>query len=291
MSEAGYWENVRAVRTMSYGIDGLGVLRPVAIEQTGAWSVAIQDQHTQMLFLPFHVETGNSTTLTAPASSGDWQIEVEPGHGISVGDPIVMGRVGSGYYGYAIVVATNTITLGSAIDASYPIGQEVLLFYDQLAVDGSGRPDGRVTSYVTAVPGNDFDVTGMHMEIICQTEPDDSMFGDIAGGLDAGVSLRKVSGDTGELENFGVGSTNGTMSMFTGGEVQYTDKAGGGFFAVRVTASWTRVWGVTVRLVGYRTEGAGITPYNRDELQMVIQDDLSDLVSMRIMAVGHYVIP
>lgn len=282
-----YWENVRAVRNMQYGVDALGVLRPYAVEQTGAYPVAIQDQHSRTLFSPLsYQETGANFDLASPATAGDWTITAETGHGITPYTYIATGKADNWFGCNVVGVVGDVLTLDRVVNIDWPASQTFVVINAEMAIDAS------VTRQVyTTYPPYDmeYDITGMHIAIVCQTEPDDSAFGDIADGIAKGMSLRWLNGETGEYVNMGVARTNGQMALFTGGDVQYADKAGGGFYSVRVKAAWREVWGVTVRLRG-RSDGL-YTPQGRDEFQMIVQDDLSDLLSMLILAVGHVVIP
>jgi len=264
-----------------------GVNYPIKVDPeaggTGSLAVNIQDQYTRLIFLPLHLHTGNIITLTAPASVGDWTIDVAAGHGLTGGEPVATGKANNWYYGYVVSVAGNTLTLDRVINFAMAAGTTFEEFTEDMAINGSVT---RQEFHGYSVPDLDFDITGMHISIVCPGQPDDSLFGDIAA-LTRGISLRQYKGDTGEYENMGTARTNGMMALFTGGDVVYTDKAGGGAWGVRVRASWTNTWGVTVRLRG-STSGS-YTPNGRDEIHMIIQDNLTALDSMHILLVGHVV--
>lgn len=267
-----------------YGITKRGKRVAANISDEGALDFFIQDQHTKALFIPMHTHTGNVFTLTSAANPGHWTINVSAGHGLVGGEPIACGCVDNWFYGYVVGVAGNVITLDRVINVRYPAGHPFEELTEDMAVDGSGA---RVVYHAYSVPDLDFDITAMHISIICATEPDDSMFGDLAA-LTRGISLRRRDGLTGEYFNMGTARTNGHMSLFVGnGNLVYTDKAGGGAFAVRVSANFRGSWGVTARLRG--STAGPYAPNGRDEMHMVIQDDIDGLDSMHILLIGHVV--
>jgi len=244
----------------------------------------VQNQFTDMLFLPFHRHTGNTFTLTVAAAPGDWTITVSAGHSLTVGDPITTLTDDEYWYGYVVGIATNVITLDRIITFAMDVGTEWEELAEEMAIDADPT---RVAFHTYSVPNHDFDITGMNIGMICATTPDDSLFGDLPA-LTKGISLRKFDGLTGKYTNLGTARTNGHMALFVGGgQVIYTDKAGGGEYGVRVNANWVTGWGVSIRLRG---STAGTWTLNgRDELVMVIQDDIDGLTSMGIIAIGHIV--
>lgn len=267
-----------------YGDSGSGLLYPIKVDAengVAALAVNVQDQTTKAVFIPFHYHTGNTFTLTAPAQAGDWTIDVSPGHGLVVGDPVATGNNNNWYYGNVVGVALNTITLDQVINIDYPAGQQFEELVENLAVNGAVN---RVESHIYSVPGIDIDLTGIHILINSGGQPDDSLFGDLAA-LTRGISLRKLNGLTGEYFNMGTARNNGAMALFTGGLVTYTDKGGAGTYTTLVDARFREQWGVALRLRG--STAGGYTPNGRDEIHMVIQDDLTGLNFMYILGIGH----
>jgi len=250
-----------------------------------ALDIYIQDQHTDFIFIPFHIHLQDGITLTADTIPNDRVIHVSAGHGFIAGSEIAMGEGANHFYGGVQSVSTNALTL----DQPFPFvmtvaGTGIARTSSNMAVDGDPDP---IEFHVYAPPDAEFDITGIHLQMVCDTEPDDSKFGDLAA-LTYGEVLRVYKGDLGCYVNYGVARTNGDFALFTGGErVSYTDKAGGGKFAVRVTANFPDAWGNTVRLRGANLVRTGLG--QRDEMHMIIQDDIDGLDSYRILAIGHVV--
>jgi len=270
-----------------YGLTGWGgSILPIKIDPeigVGALAINQQDQHTNLVFGPFLYLAGNVMTLASAASPGDYTVVVSAGHGLTGGEWIAIGTATEGYIGYVVSVAVNTLTMDRVINTDYAIGTQVEEINVDLAVNGSVTP---IVSYTASLPAYDLDVTEMHIFINCSSQPDESLFGDLAA-LTNGVELYQLNGETGEINNLGTARRNGDMTLFTGVQTVYTDKGGAGSYTVLVRAEFRYAWGVTIRLRG--TTSGVLTPGGRDELRMVIHDDLTGLDSMYILGIGHRV--
>lgn len=122
----------------------------------------------------------------------------------------------------------------------------------------------------------EFDINTIMFSLECTTEPDDSKFANQAA-LANGVVLRKKTVD-GFVNIWNV-KTNGEFANLA--SVEYTDKAGGGNFGVRVSMSYNdeSSHGTTFR----------VSP--GEALQLLIQDDLTaaTLLKFRAIAQGRVV--
>lgn len=230
----------------------------------GAIDVYIQDQHTQVLLSPFLVPTGITATLSVTAGPGDWSITVTPTDGIIATDTIAFGKAGAWWDGKVYTKTGGILSLDQSINVTYELGTQIKVFTGNLAMDGSVV---RIVSKVYPVPGGiDFDIVEMHLNMVCTGEPDDSKFCDL-DALTRGIALRYYNGETGTYENLG--------------------NAKGGAHAVRAACQFREDAGVTVRLRG-ATTGA-YTPFGRDELHFIIQDDLTSIISINVVLIGHVV--
>lgn len=263
-----------------YGVGEDG-LTPVPLKVTvlngyGALDVFIQDQHTKMLFVPFLVPIA-TVTMTENTVAGQYTVSLQAGHSFTPTEWFSLRGNGFFYDGMILVTSTNIITLDQPIDRVY-IATNTLATRSSgdLNIDASG---GDVIAYVEPPSNISWDVTGIRLVIECETEPDDSKFGNLTV-ITNGITLRKRS-PTGNYANFGTAHSNGDMALFTG-QVDYTDKSGGGNHGVRIVADFKAWWGVTIRLRG------GQTP-NTERLEMIIRDDLSTLIRFHILAIGHVV--
>jgi len=254
----------------------------------GALDVYIQDQTSSAFAIPFHAHTGVTATLAEIGIVGEYTVSVEPTatHGIVASDTVYISNYDTfsttWSVAHVVTVADGILSLDRAVRLPWPIGTTVEVISTELAIDGSGTRQVLITH---PPPGSDFDVTGFNISMICGTEPDDSKFCDQAA-LSRGVYMRKQDGLTGYLGNLGNIKTNGDLALLIG-TVTYHDKSGGGAYGVRGVADLVGNYGVTIRLRG-STAGTG-TDNGRDELQFIIQDDLTSVDSFKVTAIGHIV--
>ncbi len=262
-----------------YGVDDTMTPYPVKLTKVngyGAVDVFLQDQHTKMLFIPFLVPIA-TVTITENTVAGTYTVALQAGHGFTPTDWLSLEQNGFFYSGLILITSTTVVTVNQPLDRSYVATATTgMRSNGNLNIDASS---GDVIAYVQAPSGVDFDITGIRIVIESQTEPDDSKFGDLAA-LTNGITLRKRS-RTANYANFGTAHTNGDMALFTG-QVDYTDKAGGGNHGTRIIADFRAWWGVTIRLHG------GQTPYT-ERLEMILRDDMDGLLKFCILAIGHIV--
>jgi len=245
------------------------------VETNGALAVNIQDQHSRTFDLFFSQLLAAPTTLAAPAVLNAYSFEASPGHGILVGEQLVMRNivVGRAYVCDVLSVVTNTIGLDRPINENYPVAETVIArTTKELNVDGSST---RQTFIVTTSLNVELDITRIMFQMITTDFPELDMFGDIAGGITRGLVFRVVNGlyvnyfnvkDNAELANI----------MY---DVTFYEAAKHGVngLAGRLTYGGQSKHGVTIR----------IGPNER--LEVIVQDDLLSILNFRILAAGHAV--
>lgn len=245
----------------------------------GNAQIVIQDQYTQFFDFRLAANPGNSTVVTATVINSKTVI-VADASTASVGDyavifPSPFGYSTEIYVGKILNIATNTLTVDSPINRVFDIG-DVVLFRDAAI----HLADGSVTPVIYDLPlpagSISLDVTRIVFIIECATEPNDSFFGDVAA-LTNGCVIRHNSTVYGyrNIWNF---KTNGDLAGIAY-DVLYTDKAGGGTYGVRalLTLNAQRFHGVTIRMVP------------GDKLELIVQDDLTDLNKFQVIVQGHVV--
>ncbi|UCF50240.1 MAG: hypothetical protein JSU91_01810 [Thermoplasmatales archaeon] len=170
-------------------------------------------------------------------------------------------------------INVNEITIDTPLDYAFTTSATIKNRSPELNVNGSSTP---VIGSLKPIIGVKWDITRIFLNIVCSSEPDDSKFGDLAS-LTKGIVLRKKDGDHRTIFNVKNNGEFAQRCVVT----EYTSKSGGGAFGVRAIRAFSGQDnnGVSVRLNG----NAG------DELQIIIQDDLSTLNSFRIVAQGHIV--
>jgi hypothetical protein len=168
-------------------------------------------------------------------------------------------------------VATDLITLDRPIDfafaAATTLGRIVI---SNMAVDGSST-EQIFTVRAGAVP---FDITRIIVQMVHAAAGDDGKFGGITA-ISRGLVMRVVDGVQKTIFNW---KTNGDIRNFCF-DLSYSDKAPGGEngTGARITFGGQAKHGVVIRLSG------------DDALQFIVQDNLTALTSLKIVAQGHEV--
>lgn len=255
-----------------------GKLKHIEIESNGAIPVNVQDQHTQALDLPFIKATGIPTTLSVQTALGDRTVTVADTTGFVAGNVVAMFQpFGPFYYGKQIgAPAGNVISLDTPIDSVFTVGIGVLSATDNMAVNGA------VTTQVFQIGSEqrstieEMDVTRFMGYIQDGTAMDDGLFGGI-GALTYGIVLRVRTATN--LTNIWNAKSNGELGLLCY-DTAYTTKPPAGTshgFRFRNTYASQGKHGVTIRLLP------------GEVLEVLIQDDLTDLELFQMMAQGHVV--
>jgi len=257
----------------------------VAPQEGADFDVAIQDQTTVPFDYFFTQIKGAPTTVaTTIGAIGPttliYDVEVTSAAGCSLGDYVGIFNADDpannrAYFGTILAINSNTLTLDTPLDFSFQAGDTVGCFTRELDVDGSVTP--QIFS-IEVGPNADqsIDITRLMISMYTATAVDLGSFGDLTS-LTNGCVLRRVDGTIHNLYNV---KNNGELANITFDYTPYTaagQAQDGAKF--RNTYNGTDKHGVTIRL------DPG------DELQWVIQDDLTGLTQFRIIAQGHYVDP
>jgi hypothetical protein len=239
-----------------------------------ALDVMLSDPTTPPLIVYLN-EVDCVTSIVSNFNIDEYDIEVADATGFDVGDYIGVFNTNAARFYAANVLAIDgtTITLDTPSDFDFLVGDRVQCGSKEMNVDGSGT--NRIFS-IRADPSIDItiDVTRVIIHIIGTSTMDDAKFGDIDALL-RGVVLRRIDGITQNIFN---AKTNGEFGEIAF-DKEYDTKAPAGFtgFSCRLTFAGQNKMGVAIRL------GPD------DDLQLIVQDDLSDLISFRVVAEGHLV--
>lgn len=283
MSEA--WNRRGGAKVLIHGVNDAGTIYPFKGSRMGdsdylAHDVFIQDQHTPAMLAFFHQEIQTDLSFAVDPSPGDWTITLNAGHGFTApGEKIEILEGAGVQYCEVVNVAGNVLTLDEMVLGDFSLAANIHRVTDSLKVNGAVT---RQTFFTYPPPGVDYDVTGIRLNMTTTAAPDDSVFGDITALL-RGVNFHVL---VAEGVPFSLGSvhTNGDLALLTG-SVEYFTKAGGGAHSVRAVGRIKNDWGVTLRLRG--TVSGGV--YTRDEMRLVVQDDLTSLISISALIYGHIV--
>jgi len=244
------------------------------LESNGAVPVNIQDQHTRALDVFFSQVVGTPTTLTTDTIEDSYTISVTTGHGILVGDQLVIYDVAADrlFVGGVLASSTNVITLDTPINFTYHSSHSVVVrSTKELNVDGSTT---RQVFQVAPPIQSDIDITRIMFQMTTTDFPEMNKFGDLTA-LTRGLVLRVVNGI--KVNYFNVKSNGELVNLMYDVNFYEAAKHGVNGLGGRMTYAGAGKHGVTIRL----KQG--------DALQVIIQDDLSSLVSFKMIAAGHIV--
>lgn len=259
-------------------IDQLGKNVEVVLDPRGSIPVAVQDQFTRSITIPFCKTTSEGTTVATIAVAGQRVIAVANATGIIVGMQVLI--LGTNYYLFAAVtgVAGNNLTIDQPIDKALAVGFQVIPIITDMGVNGA------VTPQVFSLRGSagtfdlpfEMDITRIQGLVITATAPIISDFGDIAGGIPNGIVMRETI--KGITNNLGVVKNNGELAL-----VSQVNS-----FASKVSAT---DFGFTFDIVFNGPENRGVTKRlgPDDSIDVIVQDDLLSILSINMVGIGHIV--
>lgn len=230
--------------------------------------------------MSFH--TGSMTTLSQAISIGAIQLPIAVTASVYLGgDPtgasltIREGSVEETNIFRVTDITETTIIIDRPIANNYSSGVSIEIVNENM-VTLTGTLTNPISYTVQPPTGVVLDVNRIILEIRHDSAGDNSKFGDIDDGLSNGVVLRVNK--TNNKKVLGVWANNGEIAqdMY---DLTYNDKAGAGLFGTdgRWTFNGVEKDNFIVRLIGD----------NDDKLEVLIQDDLSDLSNFSIKVKGN----
>jgi len=241
---------------------------------SGSTNSSIIDDDTEPIDTYF-AESLSQFTLAADtvasgllAASLVYDFTATAGHGIVATDQIVLIGTDRSFIAYVTNVAGDVITVDTPIDFVFISGSTGLIVNTNMAVDGSVTPRiFKVQAGVTPVFFRRFIMT-----ITDGSSMDDSKFGGIPA-LTNGLVIRIVNGFQKSIINV---KTNSDLRQWAY-DLQYADKAPAG------------VYGVSSRLTyaGKEKHGVVLSVSGTSEIQWVVQDDLTGLLTLYQSAMGN----
>lgn len=246
-------------------------------ERKGGVPVNIQDQTTPPVDAYFAQQIGTfllaSDTVESTMTVLNYTFVATPAHTLAPGDEILLLDVAANREFYAIVqnVVVTVITVDRPIDHVFPAPGLNEIVTTNMAVNGS-----LVTPQIFAIQVGsiEVDVTRILITIEDDVAMDSSKFGSLAA-LTNGFVFRIVNSFNKTVFCF---KTNGEIQQMCY-DVQYIDRAAPGLygFGARITFAGQDKHGVTLRIS------------NSDQLQWVVQDNLTTLSKIAVSLQGHLV--
>lgn len=247
--------------------------------------VSIQDPYSDSFDRFFGIVQKEDITLTADIDKGDFVINVSAGHGFIAGSLVHVTDSSDNncFISKATAVATNAITLDTPANRDFAVaGTVVRRLQTNLNANGSQASPviAKFTTFSQHV--SDVDVCRLMLQMETATTPQWTDFGDITNGLTNGCVFRVVynAGLASErIVNLFNIKRNSGIALHA---YDYTIYAVGGVGIDGIASRMT--WG------GIDKRGVVIRLTNADELQMVIQDNLSTISTFNLIAQGHTVV-
>lgn len=243
------------------------------LESNGAMPINIQDQHSTAIDFFFR-QVLNTITLSSTVTIDTYTCTLVAGHSVTVGDTLVFKEGTHFFQCQVLVVATNTITVDRPFDFAFTAAATGQRCNVNMAVDGSVTP---VIFFIT--PANlslDIDINAIIFHMEDNTAMDSSTFGGITA-LTRGVVVRSINGI--HKCHFNVKS-NGEFGHHCS-LVEFDQKAPAGAYGIRAVKTFN----------GQNNDGVSIrlNSATSDQLQIIIQDNLTGLTEFHAVAHGHVV--
>jgi hypothetical protein len=241
----------------------------------GSIPVNLRDQTTRMVDVPFARPLGASTTLAVAASVNDRTITVADATGFAAGQTVFVYSVDR----FDLVEEVgapvgNVITLDTPLSYAFGIGTNVINLTAEMAVNGSVTPQTFVAGPVLV--DTVAEITGLSGVLVDNLDMDDSKFGGISA-LTNGCVLRLNSTEIINYANF---KTNGDISAYVRSSIPYNQKAGGGSYSAPFVTSFA----------GQSNRGVVVTLAAGQTIDLIVQDDLTALLSFKMYITGRYAV-
>jgi len=241
--------------------------------------VNIQDQTTDVIIQKFN-QVHNSTTLNGAVAIDDTSIIVTDATGIIAGSHIILFDPSSERFTSftALTPSGTTIPLDGLIDFDYPDGTFVDVAITDMAVNGATTPQTFGLRGVGAPPGVDisFDMTRIVITMLTTDAPAYDLFGDLTA-LAKGLLFRVRNGHYHNIFNVKTnGEWAGLMYDMTAADKVNPNLGQNGWIG-RMTFGGQNKMGVVIRL-----------PVGED-VEFIVQDNLTAITKLEIVAEGHIV--
>lgn len=243
------------------------------IESNNAVPVNIQDQHSVVVDFFFRKVLA-TVTLASPAINDLRTVTLTTGHGTNVGEMFVIKEGDYFYQALVLNVTADVITFDRPLDHAFTVAAVVQRCDINMAVDGS------VTSQIFYISPSgttlDLDINSIFFHIEDNVVMDSATFGGITK-LARGVVVRRVNGENKVLFNVKSNGEFARHCLFS----EYDSKAPAGVYGFRAVKQFNSQTGNGVSLrLNYATD---------DQLQIIIQDNLTGIAEFHATAQGHVV--
>jgi hypothetical protein len=242
----------------------------------GALDVHVKEIHTNAVNQEFHQETAIASTFATSVPRFSTSFDVVSAVGFLIGDVIqVENGTVEPHFPTITNIVGNTITINRPLDRAYTTADGIRKVLINMAVLGS--PASPQAFSITGEQSLALThITRVIFEMTHSSAGDLGKFGNIDGGLANGVIVRVYKGAFDFYKTVTVWKTNADIKrdMY---DVEFDSRAGGGgTYGTSGRVSFTKFG-----MVGEYDPAQG------DKLEVIIQDDLSSLITFTMNAQGH----
>ena len=239
-----------------------------------ALAVLYTDQTTPALDLRF-LEELNVTTIAVDTAVEDTSFTATTSHGIVIGNVIEISDGAIFIQAEVLNVTVDVIDIDTPINHAYLSGATLIVSNKNMNVLGT-ISSPRIFK-IQPGPGQKGDITRIILSIQDNSSMDFSTFGGISGGVTNGCVIRVKKEDS-DFTNLFNWKTNNDF-IITAFDHTFQTKVGGGLFSFVSRSTWA---GPSKRGVALRVDAD-----LNEEIQILVQDDLSSLSNMGMAAQGH----
>lgn len=238
--------------------------------------VNIQSQ-TEPLFQYFlQTHAQDNIKLSVEALKDAEVISVNTGHGITVGDSLVIREGDMFEQTIATLVTVDDIKLEMPLQSSFSVDSVIVRGSRNIAIDGLATPTEFI--YDPTIGGQSSPLIPIDMSYLVitmrhATEGDDSKFGNLPS-LPLGTFLRKINGSTTNLGNYKINQD----FVDRGWEYIPRQKAGGGEFSTTLTLDLLKVF----------TQESRFDPRIPDLFKLFARDKMDGLISFTFSIIGSF---
>lgn len=245
----------------------------ISISNSANVDILIQDQNSDIVDY-FLCRNIRDLEIATDMSLGDYDVTLVEGSLVTVGNYISIQEDDRAFQAKILSKDVDVITIDTPSDYEFTTLASIAERNPNMNIDGSSTP---VIFELKPIAGVAWDITRILLTATMSGSGSDILFCDIAA-LTKGIVLRKANSDYHTIFN---AKTNGDLAqrMY---DIIYTDKAvPTQTYGLRGKRSFNGLDknGVTIRLDGDKGES----------LQILVQDDLTDILTLRAVAQGHVV--
>lgn len=239
--------------------------------ENNSLSVILADQTTELVD-QYLCSTNGTTNPSSAASLNDKNIAVEDTTGAAVGNCINISENGRSFQSLISSIDGNTITFLSPLDQD--ITTNAVVEFGEWDISTADGSTNTVIFKIQPPAGATWDITRINIVITDNSPMDDGRFGGISQ-LTNGLVLRVTDS---YYKNLWLVSNNSGFKEY-GSSLTYASRAPAGQYGLIATKTFAGqpFNGVVLRLNGD----------TGDQLQLIVQDDLTALTKMSCVAQGH----